>query len=153
MQLSFCKFILHHKWQSRYPLVTNWTKIMLDFCFLFQFRDKTTGTNIPKNFIPAIKKSFEECCLRGHLSGHKVVGIRFVLEVGCLDSFLKFSCLYAHNLQVSVRFKLYQFKISRYNHRWISLLHMHVRVLGKEDLWPTRPIGMLMGKLLQLYQK
>ncbi len=37
---------------------------------------------MPKNFIPAIKKAFEECCQKGHLSGHKVVGVRFVLEDG-----------------------------------------------------------------------
>ena len=49
--------------------------------FFFQFKDKTTGTNVPKNFIPAIKKAFEESCLKGHLSGHKVVGVRFVLQV------------------------------------------------------------------------
>lgn len=47
-----------------------------------QFKDKTFGTNVPKNFIPAIKKAFEECCQKGHLSGHKVVGVRFVLEDG-----------------------------------------------------------------------
>ena len=43
---------------------------------LIEFKDKTVGTNIPKNFIPAIRKSFEQCCQKGLLSGHKVVGVR-----------------------------------------------------------------------------
>lgn len=47
-----------------------------------EFKDKTIGTNIPKNFIPAIRKSFEKSCLKGHLSGHKVTGVRFVLLDG-----------------------------------------------------------------------
>ena len=50
--------------------------------YFLQFKDKTFGTNVPKNFLPAIKKAFEESCQKGHLSGHKVVGVRFVLEDG-----------------------------------------------------------------------
>ena len=47
-----------------------------------EFVDKTVGTNIPKNFIPAIRKAFYECCEKGQLSGHKVVGLRMVLQDG-----------------------------------------------------------------------
>merc|ERR1712241_30270 len=47
-----------------------------------EFLDKTVGTNVPKNFIPAIRKAFMESCQKGLLSGHKVVGVRFVLTDG-----------------------------------------------------------------------
>lgn len=47
-----------------------------------EFVDKTVGMNIPKNFIPAIEKGFQEACDKGLLSGHKVTGLRFVLEDG-----------------------------------------------------------------------
>lgn len=46
------------------------------------FSDETTGTNIPKSFIPAIEKGFRKACEKGQLSGHKVAGVRFVLEDG-----------------------------------------------------------------------
>ncbi|XP_076435793.1 elongation factor G, mitochondrial-like [Babylonia areolata] len=46
------------------------------------FSDETTGTNIPKNFIPAIEKGFRKACEKGLLSGHKVAGVKFVLEDG-----------------------------------------------------------------------
>ncbi|XP_070213058.1 elongation factor G, mitochondrial-like [Littorina saxatilis] len=46
------------------------------------FSDETTGTNIPKNFIPAIEKGFRKACEKGLLSGHKVAGVRFVLQDG-----------------------------------------------------------------------
>lgn len=47
-----------------------------------EFVDKTVGTNIPKNYIPAIRKAFMESCQKGLLSGHKVVGVRMVLVDG-----------------------------------------------------------------------
>ena len=40
------------------------------------------GTNIPKNFIPAIRKAFMESCNKGLMSGHKVVGVRMTLVDG-----------------------------------------------------------------------
>ena len=46
------------------------------------FSDKTVGTNIPKNFVPAIKKAFLESCSKGLMSGHKVVGVRMTLVDG-----------------------------------------------------------------------
>ena len=47
-----------------------------------EFQDKTVGTNVPKNFIPAIKKSFLENCQKGFLSGNKVVGVKFIITDG-----------------------------------------------------------------------
>ena len=46
------------------------------------FKDKTVGTNVPKNFIPGIKKGFNDSCNAGQLSGSKIVGVRMVLEDG-----------------------------------------------------------------------
>ncbi|XP_054168865.1 elongation factor G, mitochondrial-like [Oppia nitens] len=53
------------------------------------FSDETTGTGIPKHFVPSIRKGFEQMCLNGPLTGHKVVGIKFRLQDGkhhCVDS-------------------------------------------------------------------
>lgn len=47
-----------------------------------EFKDETTGTNIPRPFIPAIKKGFLKGCEKGILTGHKVAGIRFRLIDG-----------------------------------------------------------------------
>jgi len=47
-----------------------------------EFVDATIGMNIPKNFIPAIEKGFYEACDRGFLTGHRMVGFRFILEDG-----------------------------------------------------------------------
>ncbi|KAL8625034.1 hypothetical protein ACOMHN_012043 [Nucella lapillus] len=46
------------------------------------FSNETTGTNIPKVFIPAVEKGFRKACEKGLLSGHKVAGVKFVLEDG-----------------------------------------------------------------------
>nr|XP_034988436.1 elongation factor G, mitochondrial [Zootoca vivipara] len=47
-----------------------------------EFVDKTVGTNIPKQFVPAVEKGFLEACEKGPLMAHKISGIRFVLEDG-----------------------------------------------------------------------
>ncbi|NXE21050.1 EFGM factor, partial [Ardeotis kori] len=47
-----------------------------------EFEDRTIGTNIPKQFVPAIEKGFREACEKGLVSGHKISGVRFVLEDG-----------------------------------------------------------------------
>uniref|UniRef100_A0A3Q3JSV0 Elongation factor G, mitochondrial n=1 Tax=Monopterus albus TaxID=43700 RepID=A0A3Q3JSV0_MONAL len=47
-----------------------------------EFADQTVGTNVPKQFVPAIEKGFRDACEKGPLSGHKISGIRFVLEDG-----------------------------------------------------------------------
>ncbi|XP_044526856.1 elongation factor G, mitochondrial isoform X2 [Gracilinanus agilis] len=47
-----------------------------------QFLDKTYGTNIPKQFIPAIEKGFLDACEKGPLSGHRISGVRFIVQDG-----------------------------------------------------------------------
>ncbi|XP_070761436.1 elongation factor G, mitochondrial [Enoplosus armatus] len=47
-----------------------------------EFEDQTVGTNIPKQFVPAVEKGFMEACEKGPLSGHKISGVRFLLEDG-----------------------------------------------------------------------
>ncbi|XP_029471021.1 elongation factor G, mitochondrial isoform X2 [Rhinatrema bivittatum] len=47
-----------------------------------EFEDRTVGTNVPKQFVPAIEKGFREACEKGPLSGHKISGVCFVLEDG-----------------------------------------------------------------------
>ncbi|XP_029964767.1 elongation factor G, mitochondrial [Salarias fasciatus] len=47
-----------------------------------EFEDRTVGTNVPKQFIPAVEKGFREACDKGPLSGHKISGVKFVLEDG-----------------------------------------------------------------------
>lgn len=47
-----------------------------------EFLDKTVGTNVPKQFIPAIEKGFRNVCEKGALAGYKMSGIRFVIVDG-----------------------------------------------------------------------
>lgn len=47
-----------------------------------EFEDATTGTNVPKQFVPAVEKGFRIACEKGSLIGHKVTGVRFVLQDG-----------------------------------------------------------------------
>ncbi|XP_074860187.1 elongation factor G, mitochondrial [Carettochelys insculpta] len=47
-----------------------------------EFQDKTIGTNVPKQFVPSVEKGFREACEKGPLTGHKISGVRFVLEDG-----------------------------------------------------------------------
>ncbi|KAL3318100.1 elongation factor EF-G [Cichlidogyrus casuarinus] len=48
-----------------------------------KFVDKTTGTNIPKNYIGAIETGFRKTCERGgFLAGQRVAGLKFVLLDG-----------------------------------------------------------------------
>ncbi|NXV70364.1 EFGM factor, partial [Molothrus ater] len=47
-----------------------------------EFEDRTIGTNIPKQFVPAVEKGFRDACEKGLLSGHRISGVRFVLEDG-----------------------------------------------------------------------
>ena len=46
------------------------------------FEDRTVGQNIPKGFIPSIEKGFREACEKGPLTGHPILGVRFILEDG-----------------------------------------------------------------------
>ncbi|XP_074536078.1 elongation factor G, mitochondrial [Halichoeres trimaculatus] len=47
-----------------------------------EFEDQTVGTNVPKQFVPAVEKGFMEACEKGPLSGHKISGVKFILEDG-----------------------------------------------------------------------
>lgn len=47
-----------------------------------EFDDQTVGTNVPRQFVPAVEKGFLEACEKGPLSGHKISGVRFILEDG-----------------------------------------------------------------------
>uniref|UniRef100_A0A3P8WJA6 Elongation factor G, mitochondrial n=1 Tax=Cynoglossus semilaevis TaxID=244447 RepID=A0A3P8WJA6_CYNSE len=47
-----------------------------------EFEDRSIGTNVPKQFVPAVEKGFREACEKGPLTGHKISGVRFVLEDG-----------------------------------------------------------------------
>lgn len=47
-----------------------------------EFEDQTVGTNVPKQFVPAVEKGFKDACEKGPLSGHKISGVRFLLEDG-----------------------------------------------------------------------
>ncbi|CAB4054122.1 fusA [Lepeophtheirus salmonis] len=46
------------------------------------FKDVTTGTNVPKQFIPGVRKGFEKSCLKGQLVGSPVTGVQMVLQDG-----------------------------------------------------------------------
>ncbi|CAG0899092.1 unnamed protein product [Darwinula stevensoni] len=47
-----------------------------------EFQDDTVGTNVPKQFVPAIEKGFRMMAEKGLLSGHKISGVRFHLLDG-----------------------------------------------------------------------
>ncbi|KAH9635031.1 hypothetical protein HF086_004385 [Spodoptera exigua] len=73
--MSPCTFDYLHKKQSggagQYARVT-----------ALEFVDETTGTNIPKQFVPGVEKGFLDTCQKGYLSGHKVSGVKFRLQDG-----------------------------------------------------------------------
>jgi len=46
------------------------------------FVNETTGTNVPRNHIPAIKNGFLKACEKGALTGHKITGMKFRLIDG-----------------------------------------------------------------------
>ncbi|KAM9853592.1 elongation factor G, mitochondrial [Aulostomus maculatus] len=47
-----------------------------------EFEDQTIGPNVPKQFVPAVERGFRYACEKGHLSGQKISGVRFILEDG-----------------------------------------------------------------------
>ena len=51
-----------------------------------EFSDETTGTNVPDQFIPAIKKGFNNSLEKGMLSGNKITGVHFRLLDGANHS-------------------------------------------------------------------
>ncbi|VEL40566.1 unnamed protein product [Protopolystoma xenopodis] len=47
------------------------------------FKDETSGTRLPKNYVPSIRTGFELACASGgYLIGQPVVGVRFRLQDG-----------------------------------------------------------------------
>ncbi|KAG9509524.1 Elongation factor G, mitochondrial, partial [Fragariocoptes setiger] len=46
------------------------------------FKDETSGTNVPKQFVQYIKKGFLTMCEKGPLTGSKLSGIKFRLQDG-----------------------------------------------------------------------
>lgn len=53
------------------------------------FSNETMGTNVPRQFIPAIERGYRASCEKGPLTGHKVAGVKFRLHDGanhCVDS-------------------------------------------------------------------
>ena len=49
---------------------------------MVEFRDVTTGTNVPKPFVPGVKKGFLDSCEKGGFAGQKVIGVRMTLKDG-----------------------------------------------------------------------
>jgi len=47
-----------------------------------EFKDETMGTNVPKPFVPGVKKGFMDSCQRGMMGGCKVTGVRMRLQDG-----------------------------------------------------------------------
>jgi len=46
------------------------------------FKDETTGTNVPKQFVPGVRKGFLDSCAKGGFAGQKVTGVRMRLKDG-----------------------------------------------------------------------
>jgi elongation factor G len=67
-----------------------------------EFIDKTTGTNVPDQFIPAIKKGFFKSIEKGPLSGNKVSGILMRLTDGRIND---------HNNLFSILSSLYSIQL------------------------------------------
>lgn len=47
-----------------------------------KFSDKTVGTNVPKQYIPGVKRGFLDMCDKGLLTGNKIAGVHFQLFDG-----------------------------------------------------------------------
>lgn len=46
------------------------------------FKDETSGTNVPKQFVPFIERGFRKMCEKGPLTGHKISGVCLRLRDG-----------------------------------------------------------------------
>ena len=82
-----CKFDFFHKKQSggrgEYARVIGYMEPLEPHDNTrLEFVDATTGTNVPKPFVPGIKKGFLDSCQKGLTGGQKVTGIRMVLQDG-----------------------------------------------------------------------
>lgn len=86
--VSEARFDFQHKKQTggagQYAKVIGRLEKFPDECdnTKIEFVNEMTGMNIPKNYIPAIEKGFLEACDRGFITGHKMCGLRFILEDG-----------------------------------------------------------------------
>lgn len=49
---------------------------------LLEFLDSTIGTNVPKQFIPGVRRGFLEMAQKGLLAGQKLSGLKFILKDG-----------------------------------------------------------------------
>lgn len=47
-----------------------------------EFVDETTGTNVPKQFVPGVERGFKLMAEKGLLTGHRLSGIKFRLQDG-----------------------------------------------------------------------
>lgn len=47
-----------------------------------EFADETVGTNVPKQFIPGVKRGYNIMSQKGMLTGHKLSGLKFRLLDG-----------------------------------------------------------------------
>ena len=65
-----------------FPLKTNISIHLAGENTKIEFWDETTGTNVPKPFVPGVRKGFEDSCKKGFMAGQKVVGVRMRLQDG-----------------------------------------------------------------------
>lgn len=49
---------------------------------VLEFVDETVGTNIPKQFVPGVKRGYLSMAQKGLLAGQKLSGLRFRLQDG-----------------------------------------------------------------------
>lgn len=49
---------------------------------IIMFKDETSGTNVPKHFVPFIERAFRKMCEKGPMTGHKISGVCFRLQDG-----------------------------------------------------------------------
>ena len=49
-----------------------------------QFEDQVVGGSIPEKYVMACQKGFEASCLKGPMLGHKVVGVKMVVNDGAI---------------------------------------------------------------------
>lgn len=85
--VSACEFDYLHKKQSggqgQYARVTGIMEPLPPHQnTVIEFVDETIGTNVPKQFIPAVDKGFRNMAEKGLLSGHRLSGVKFRLIDG-----------------------------------------------------------------------
>ncbi|XP_046401695.1 elongation factor G, mitochondrial [Ischnura elegans] len=85
--VSACEFDYLHKKQSggagQYARVSGIIEpLPIHENTRIEFTDETTGTNIPKPFIPGVERGFRLMAEKGLLTGHKLSGVKFRLLDG-----------------------------------------------------------------------